>query len=325
MVSSGAGRSVVHATFRELPRYLQPGDVLVVNRSATRNAALDAVRADGTLLELHLSTHLPADLWAVELRRPSGAATKPFLEARAGEVLALPRGARVTLHAPYRGDRTSDTGEPGSVRLWVASLHLGRDVDDYLWDHGFPIRYGYVRRRWPASYYQTLFADTMGSAEMPSAGRAFTPRVVAGLERRGVSIARLLLHTGVASLESHEPPYEEWYDVPLETARLVNAARAEGRRIVAVGTTAVRALESVADEEGVVHPGRGWTDLIVTPERGLRVVNALLTGLHEPRSTHLQMLEALAGREHLARAYAQALEHGYLWHEFGDLHLILRR
>jgi S-adenosylmethionine:tRNA ribosyltransferase-isomerase len=140
---------------------------------------------------------------------------------------------------------------------------------------------------------------------------------------RGVQVAPLLLHTGVASLESHEPPYAEFYRVPAATARAVNGARAAGRRVVAVGTTAVRALETVTEQSGVAHPGEGWTDLVITPERGLRAVDGLLTGLHEPRATHLAMLAALCGAGHLRRTYGEALRHGYLWHEFGDLHLIL--
>jgi S-adenosylmethionine:tRNA ribosyltransferase-isomerase len=163
----------------------------------------------------------------------------------------------------------------------------------------------------------------MGSAEMPSAGRAFTPELIARLVARGVQFAPLILHTGVASLEDHEPPYEEYYRVPLETARLVNAARAAHRRVIAVGTTSVRALESVTDEAGTAHPGEGWTRLVITPERGVRAVDALLTGLHEPRASHLAMLEALAGLGHLQLSYGEALRQGYLWHEFGDLHLIL--
>ena len=158
---------------------------------------------------------------------------------------------------------------------------------------------------------------------MPSAGRAFTPELITQLTARGVQFAPLILHTGVASPEAHEPPYAEYYRVPAETARSINGAREADRRIVAVGTTCVRALETVTDRDGVTHPGEGWTNIVVTPERGIRSVNALLTGLHEPHATHLAMLEALAGRKHLQVAYAEALRERYLWHEFGDLHLIL--
>ncbi len=313
IVSYGVDGRVVHARFRALGDFLEPGDVLAVNTSGTMKAALKARREDGTPLELRLSTHLPAGLWSLELRRPAGSGAEPFREARAGETLRLPDEAAAVLHAPH--------GE--SSRLWVATLRLPVPLAEYLDQHGAPVRYGYVEREWPIDYYQTVYATEPGSAEMPSAGRAFTPELITGLVARGVQFAPLVLHTGVASPEEHEPPYEEIYRVPAATARAINAARAAGRRVVAVGTTAVRALETVTDEGGVTHPGGGWTDLVVTPERGVRAVDGLLTGLHEPRSSHLAMLEAMTDRRHLEDAYAQALDRDYLWHEFGDLHLIL--
>jgi S-adenosylmethionine:tRNA ribosyltransferase-isomerase len=193
----------------------------------------------------------------------------------------------------------------------------------YLTQHGKPIRYAYVPVDWPISMYQTVYATELGSAEMPSAGRAFTPEIITRLVAGGVTVAPLVLHTGVASLEDHEPPYEEFYRVPLETARAVNQARLDRRRVIAVGTTCVRALETITDASGITHPGEGWTKLIVTPQRGVRAVDGILTGWHEPKATHLAMLEAIAGRAHLELAYRAALEHRYLWHEFGDLHLIL--
>jgi S-adenosylmethionine:tRNA ribosyltransferase-isomerase len=316
MVSQIACDCVSHVRFRDLPRFLGAGDLLVINTSGTLNAALDATRADGTALELHLSTHLPADLWLVEVRQPDGVATAPFREARSGETLALPGGASVTLHAPYGGLLPA--------RLWVATLQLPGELGAYLDQHGFPIRYGYVRERWPREFYQTVYATEAGSAEMPSAGRAFTPELITRLVATGVQIMPLLLHTGVASLEDHEPPYEEFYRVPLATARAINAARSAGGRVIAVGTTVVRAIETVTDEAGQVHPGEGWTRLVIAPERGgLRAIDGLLTGLHEPRASHLAMLETLAGRQHLRVTYRAALRERYLWHEFGDLHLIL--
>jgi S-adenosylmethionine:tRNA ribosyltransferase-isomerase len=318
MVSCASDDRVVHSRFRDLEDFLEAGDVLVINTSGTMNAALEAEREDGTLLELHLSTRLPADLWIVELRRPTGTATELFRCAEAGETVRLPEGATATLHTPYA------SGPTGSgVRLWISTLEMPSPLDEYLDRHGFPIRYGYVRESWPVSYYQTVYATETGSAEMPSAGRAFTPELITRLISRGVQFAPLTLHTGVASLEDDEPPYEEFYRVPPDTARLVNTARAAGRRVVAVGTTAVRALETVTDDAGATHPGEGWTRLVVTPERPVRSVSAMLTGLHEPRSSHLAMLEALAGREHLRVTYGEALRGDYLWHEFGDLHLIL--
>jgi S-adenosylmethionine:tRNA ribosyltransferase-isomerase len=322
MVSHHRDDRVLHATFHDLPQFLEAGDALVINTSGTLNAALSVRRGDGTALEMHLSTHLPAGLWVVELRLPDpdSGSSRPMFGGLPGETLTLPGGASATLHAPYHAAVVAVHRSP---RLWIATLRLPCPVQEYLDVYGFPIRYDYVRQVWPSSYYQTVYATELGSAEMPSAGRAFTPELLTQLVSRGVLVVPLVLHTGVSSLEDHEPPYEEYYRVPATTARVVNGVRAAGGRVVAVGTTAVRALETVADERGTVHPGEGWTDLVISPRRGLRAVDALLTGLHEPRSSHLAMLEALAGREHLVKTYAAALQEGYLWHEFGDLHLIL--
>ncbi|MCG3210374.1 MAG: S-adenosylmethionine:tRNA ribosyltransferase-isomerase [Anaerolineae bacterium] len=323
MVSYRADDRVEHTRFTNLPDFLEAGDLLVINTSATLKAALPARRSDGTPLALHLSTRLPAELWLAEVRQPDGVASQPFFSAQAGEMLSLPGGAAVTLLTPYLPALRRQPDAP--VRLWVTRLTLpdGWTLPRYLETHGQPIRYSYVRQPWPIEYYQTVFATEPGSAEMPSAGRAFTPELVTRLVAQGIEFAPLLLHTGVASLEKHEPPYEEYYRVPAETARRVNAALAGGRRVIAVGTTVVRALETVTDAAGVVHPGQGWTELVITPQRGLRAVNGMLTGLHEPQATHLAMLQALAGCEHLHHTYAEALRQRYLWHEFGDLHLLL--
>jgi len=330
MVSYLDDDSVVHSRFGDFPEFLRAGDTLVVNTSGTMNAALPAERTDGTSLTVHLSTHLPADLWVVELRSASG--DEPVLDGKPGEALALPDGAGLVLQTAYLSEKR-ERGEE-SNRLWISTLNLPVNLNDYLERNGSPIRYGYVRENWPASYYQTVYATEVGSAEMPSAGRAFTPELITRLVANGVSVVPLILHTGVASLEDDEPPYEEFYRVPPETAAAINAARTAGRRVIAIGTTVVRALETVTDRDGTTHPGEGWTDVFITPERGIRSVDAMLTGLHEPRSTHLSMLEALvgsvseyplatSGTEHLEFAYSEALKRGYLWHEFGDLHLIL--
>jgi S-adenosylmethionine:tRNA ribosyltransferase-isomerase len=330
MVSYLDDDRVVHSRFGDLPEFLRAGDTLVVNTSGTRNAALPAERSDGTPLTVHLSTHLPADLWVVELRSSSG--DEPMLDGKAGEVLSLPAGASMVLHTPYLSERRQHDEE--SNRLWISTLNLTVNLNDYLDRNGSPIRYRYVSERWPAVYYQTVYATEVGSAEMPSAGRAFTPELITRLVANGVRVVPLILHTGVASLEDDEPPYEEFYRVPPETAAAINAARTAGSKVVAVGTTVVRALETVTEREGMTHPGEGWTDVFITPERGIRSIDAMLTGLHEPRSTHLSMLEALvgsvpeyplatSGTEHLEAAYSEALKRGYLWHEFGDLHLIL--
>jgi S-adenosylmethionine:tRNA ribosyltransferase-isomerase len=313
LVSAGCDEPV-HARFHDLARFLLPGDLVVVNTSGTRAAAIDAVTPDGDHLVVHVSTELPAGLWLVEARTPlASGSTAPFDGDLAGATLTLTGGARAHLHARYTG----------STRLWVATLDGATPVAPYLERHGRAIRYSYVGRDWPLSAYQTVYATDAGSAEMPSAGRPFTPEVITSLVAHGVGVTPLLLHTGVSSLEGHELPYPEHYRVPAETAERVNATHAAGHRVVAVGTTVVRALETVTDEGGRAHPGDGWTEVVITPERGVRAVDGLITGWHEPQASHLLMLEAVAGRCALERAYGAALAAGYHWHEFGDSHLLL--
>jgi len=311
MVAYRADQRLVHATFSDLPRFLDAGDLVVVNTSGTLAAAIDAEAPDaGDALSVHLSTRLPADLWVVELRQ----ADKPFMDGRPGMVLGLPGDGVVEVLAPYGRS---------SGRLWVASLRLPSPLLTYLAVYGRPIRYGYVQGDWPISMYQNVYATDPGSAEMPSAGRPFTAEVVTRLVAKGVGVAPLVLHTGVSSLESHEAPYAELFRVSAHTARAVNETRREGGRVVAIGTTVVRAIETVADERGRVHPADGWTETVVTPARGVRAVDGLLTGWHEPEASHLDMLDAVAGRELVERSYRAALAEGYLWHEFGDVHLVL--
>jgi S-adenosylmethionine:tRNA ribosyltransferase-isomerase len=300
------GRPLVHDMFRGLPAHLRAGDLLVVNTSATLPAALPAGEVD-----VHLSTPVPGDdeRWVVELRR-CGARHR----GRAGQILELPGGGCAELLAPYLS--------PG--RLWIAALDLPLPLQDYLAEHGRPIAYAHLAEPRPLEDLQTVFANEPGSAEMPSAGRPFSQRVLDDLFARGVQVAPLTLHTGVSSLELGERPYPERYRVPALTASRVNAHRAAGGRVIAVGTTVVRALETVATPGGDVAPGAGWTSVVVTPERGVRAVDGLLTGWHEPDASHLLMLEAVGGRELIERSYAAALGAGYRWHEFGDTHLILR-
>ena len=324
LVSNVDSGVIEHARFSDLPRWFAPGDLLVINTSGTMNAALHATTPGGEPFELHVSTRLPGGFSTVELRVPGASASLPCHQARAGTTLRLPGGGQATLLAPYPLVTSLDAAS----RLWMAALIVPDGVPAYLARYGFPIRYGYVKQPWPPPMYQTVFANEMGSAEMPSAGRPFTPELVTRLVSSGIQIAPVLLHTGVASLEDHEPPYEEFYRVSPETAERVNAARRGGHRIIAVGTTVVRALETVTDERSTTAAGEGWTSLVITDDRPLRIVNALITGLHEPHATHLTMLgrlvEAAGGDiSDLEHAYREARELGYLWHEFGDSHLII--
>jgi S-adenosylmethionine:tRNA ribosyltransferase-isomerase len=313
LVTERASGRILDLRARDLPAALAPGDLLVVNTSATVPAALRARRGDGTVLDLHVSTPLPdSDHRLVELRRDGAS----FRGAGAGERLALPAGGVATLVAPYLS----------GGRLWVAELRLPDPLEGYLARHGAPIRYRHVPGEWPLDAYQTVYATEPGSAEMPSAGRPLSERVIAALVARGIAVAPIVLHAGVSSLEEGETPGPEWFRVPSATARLVNATHDGGGRVIAVGTTVVRALETASgavSEGGVVAAAEGWTRLVVTPERGVRVIDGLLTGWHEPESSHLELLRAVGGTELIERSYREALARGHLWHEFGDVHLIL--
>ena len=303
-----------HATFRALPDLLAPGDLLVANASATVPASLPAQSQLGDIL-LNLSTHYGNGVWLAE---PRWSRSQPGpLPLLAGDRLDV-AGVPVRLIAPY----------PGLPRLWY--IHADGDLHAAMQRAGEPIRYGYVDRAWPLEHYQTVFSRVPGSAEMPSAAYPFTPRVVDGLRASGVEIASIVLHTGVSSLEvetdvvEEHPLYPEPFAVPEATADAVNAALRDGRRVIAVGTTVVRALESAWDGDQV-RAAQGFTRLYVHPGRGVHVVDGLITGLHDPVTSHLAMLYAIAGQTRVLSAYEQAVAHGYLWHEFGDSHLILAR
>jgi S-adenosylmethionine:tRNA ribosyltransferase-isomerase len=313
LVAHRSSGEISHHTFSDLPELLDPGDVLVINVSATIPAALPARRANGTKVRVHFATrapHLDDDWRVVEIRSADG--RRPArLPAR--ERLELRGGARLELVAPYASGQ----------RLMLARFCCELLVDEYLERHGEPIRYGHVTRPLPLEAYQNVYAISPGSAEMPSAGRPFTRGLISRLIGHDVVITPITLHAGVSSPESHEPPFPEWFEVPERTARLIRGARHDGRKVIAVGTTVVRTLESAAAADDCACARSGWTGLVVTPECGVRTVDGMITGWHEPEASHLMMLEAVAGPELLARSYDAALQSGYLWHEFGDSHLIL--
>jgi S-adenosylmethionine:tRNA ribosyltransferase-isomerase len=250
MVATRSDGSIVHANFSELPRFLAEGDLVVINTSGTLAAELDGTAPDGSAVQVHLSTRLPAGLWTVEVRRGGRA----DLGASAGDVVRLPGGGRIDLLAAY-------SPGPGGlgVRLWISQVETPERLHGFLARYGRPIRYGYVQGSYPIAAYQNVYATEPGSAEMPSAGRPFTPELITRLVAQGVGVAPLLLHTGVASLEANEPPYAEYFRVSSSTAHRINDTRRTGGRVVAVGTTVVRALETVVDQHGHVHPNEGWT------------------------------------------------------------------
>jgi len=313
MVAYRSTGSLIDTCFGLFPRFLEAGDLVVVNTSATIPAAIDAISNGNTPVVIHVSTWIGGEIWVVEPRRPCGSGTVRWQGEELSRSMILGEAAEIELLEPYRG----------SERLWIARIELPEPPFTWLTTHGRPIRYGYVERPWPISYYQNVFASDPGSAEMPSAGRPFSCEVIERLSAKGVGVAPIVLHTGVASLDADEYPFPERVRVPRETAAEVNATHEAGRRVVAVGTTVVRALESAADANGHLEELDDWTSLVITPERGVRAIDGVLTGWHEPEASHLLMLEAIAGRELLESSYAAAIAERYRWHEFGDTHLVL--
>lgn len=327
MLVAAPGRPLEHRLVRHLPSVLQAGDLVVLNSSDTLPAALTGVASDGRAVEIHLSTVVPGgspaaaladtrSAWTVEFRIPDPPASRQTDEPRYGEVAQLRGGGLLRVIDSYPGGRDRS-------RLWVAEISTPVPLQRWLTEQGQPIRYSYVSSRWPLSSYRTSYADTPGSVEMPSAGRPLTARLIRRLRLRGIRIADVLLHCGVSSVEAGDPPYAEWFSVPAATVQAITETRARGSRVIGVGTTVVRALESAVDAGGAVAQAEGWTDLIVTPDRRVSTVDGLLTGWHEPQASHLMMLEAVAGQDLLCRSYAAALAEGYRWHEFGDVHLLL--
>jgi len=322
LVAAATEPAIRHLRFDQLPDLLNPGDLLVVNNSATVPGELDVLGPGNWPLVLHVATRLPDGHWVIELRSAPDAA-HPVLTARPGQRLRVAGepSLSIELIEPYAvtGQR-SPTGT--GTRLWRAEI-TGAPFAEFLAGHGRPIEYGYLSRHWPLSDYQTVFGLRPGSAEMPSAGRPFSTEVVTRLVAGGVLIAPITLHTGVSSQEAGEGPQPEWFEVPAVTARLVNDVRCAGGRVVAVGTTVTRALETAADPDGFVSESRGWTEHVVGPDRPARVVTGLISGLHNPDASHLLLVEAIAGAELSQRVYDAAVAGDYLWHEFGDACLIL--
>ena len=311
LISSERGHA--HTRFLDLADHLRPDDLLVVNDSATLPASLPASSAATGAFVVSAAVYFGAGVWLIEPR---------WSTAQPGP---LPLTAGTTIRIGDLDARLISR-YPGLDRLWFA--RVDGDLRAEMERVGSPIRYGYVSESYPLSTYQTVFAAVPGSAEMPSAAYPFTPRAVDRLRDHGVQIAALTLHTGVSSLEveseivEDHPLYPEPYHVPLTTAQTVNAAIREGRRVIAVGTTVVRALETAWNGHEVA-PGRGFTRLYVHPQRGVNVVDGLITGLHDPVTSHLAMLYTIGGQDLIRSAYAEAVREGYLWHEFGDSHLIL--
>lgn len=315
LVTRGNG-SVEHTVFNRLGDHLQAGDVLVVNTSATRASAFPIDLPRGSSGMVHFGTPVSHGDWLVEIREIVGDKTVRWKEGSEGMEFDLPGGARLKLKGKYYENRDL-------LHLWKAELSIKEHPGSYMAGYGRPIKYDKLNEPYPLGYYQTLFSFHPGSSEMPSAGRGFTQNQVDKLMQKGIVFVPVLLHTGVSSLEENEPPYPEYMEISPLSALIINNANQLGRKVIAVGTTAVRAVESAANREGEVFPYRGNTGLFITDYYRMKSIGGLLTGFHEPRASHLNILQSLAGFNHIEKAYSTAIEHNYYWHQFGDLHLIL--
>jgi len=315
LVTTKAG-TIEHTTFNQLPSFLQKGDVLVVNTSATIAAALPVSLPGGRQGKLHISTKLNDRKWLIEIREITGNKTIRWHEGEEEMVFQLPLAAHVTLkHRFYKNEQW--------LNLWVAEFNTYQPMQAWLAENARPIQYEKLDRQYPLSYYQTFFSFHPGSSEMPSAGRGFTSELIERLLKKGVILAPIILHTGVSSLEENETPYPEYMEIDPVTSSLINTAKRQDRRVIAVGTTCIRAIETAVNYEGIVIPYRGNTELFIDESYTMKAVDGLLTGFHEPRASHLNMLQSVGGFEHIDRAYHEAIKAGYYWHQFGDLHLIL--
>ena len=303
----------IHTQFEMLGDFLRPGDLLVVNNSRTLPALLPAHDEHGEAVEVRLAQRRNEDLWDALVLQGRTHVGRPGMRLNFGQGLTAQVLERNT-ELPF---------------LW--QVHFDRccaELLDLIYRIGFPIHYNYVTDGLTLDMYQTVYAAEPGSVEMASAGRPLTWEMLLDLERNGINLAAITLHTGLSStrddaIDATHPRYEEEYNLPTDTAQAIRACHAAGGRVIAVGTTVVRTLESVATEDGHVTAGHGWTRLHIDIDHKLRVVDALLTGMHEPRSSHLDLLSAFVDPERLMVAYREAIQKGYLWHEFGDMNLII--
>jgi S-adenosylmethionine:tRNA ribosyltransferase-isomerase len=310
---------LMHTRFDRIAEFLAPGDLLVFNSSRTLPATLaGSVRNSKLAVEVRLAELLPDDTWLALLVRS--------LQNKAENVFA--KG----LILDFEQDLSCEVLDQDQriPRLWrIRFSKSGTEFLDLIYRIGQPVRYRYLSAPWRLSYYQTVYALQPGASEMPSAGRAFTWRLLLGLRHHGVGSTSITLHTGLSSyldseLDRQHLASEEEYWVSEEAAAKIRRARDSGRRIVAVGTTVVRALESAAMESGGdVRACHQYTQLRIAADYRLQVVNGLLTGLHEPEASHLDLLAAFVPPDKIYAAYNEAIERHYLWHEFGDLNLIL--
>ncbi|WP_256358475.1 S-adenosylmethionine:tRNA ribosyltransferase-isomerase [Bacillus sp. sid0103] len=310
MVLDRVTGDINHDHFFDLAKYLEPGDLLIANNSRTIPAVLHAnwIRNSeliGPNVEVRLARRCGEDLWKALI---VAAPVKP------GDMLEFSADLSAMVIA-----------EKGNSPLKIIEFtKKGMELFNSIYTLGEPIRYEYIDQPWGLDYYQTIFASHPGSVEMPSAGRAFSWELIFKLKRLNIQLDFIQLHTGLSYLlddSYHQTPEEniEEYQISERTMERILQTKAAGNRVIAVGTTVVRALESAA-RNGILS---GTTNLYIDSNFPIKIADGIITGLHEPQASHLDMLSAFVSEQHLLQAYNHAIEAGYLWHEFGDMNLIL--
>ncbi|SEM88634.1 S-adenosylmethionine:tRNA ribosyltransferase-isomerase [Lihuaxuella thermophila] len=314
MISDRRTGESQHTKFYCLPQYLRPGDVIALNVSRTLPAVLKASWRRGERwvdpsVEIRLASRIDEQSWEALVVGEG---------VKAGDIFQFSPSLFAVV--------TVVRAENPLVRLRF-SLQ-GAELLEQFYKFGEPIRYEYIDQPWDLDYYQTVYASVPGSVEIPSAGRAFSWELLIQLRKKGVQVVSLTLHTGLSDLLDDRYRLEpekncEYYSIPEQTARVINEAKKSGGRVIAVGTTVVRALESAALSGGVCVAKEGRTCLRIHEQTPLQVVDGLMTGFHEPEASHLDLLSAFVPPPILSGMYDEAVRERYLWHEFGDIHLIL--
>ncbi|WP_349408278.1 S-adenosylmethionine:tRNA ribosyltransferase-isomerase [Pseudalkalibacillus sp. SCS-8] len=305
-----------HDRFNNIDEHFKPGDLLILNISRTLPASFKVnIRRGNQIIasevEVRLGQRKSNSVWKVLFIH--------FTVQKGDEIIF----SRI-LKAVVRSKNKS------TPLVTICFSLRGKELYNQLYLLGEPIRYEYIQHDWPLTAYQTVYGTVPGSVEMVSAGRAFSWELLLRLKKRGVGLATITLHTGLSYYGNdqwHVGPADslEEYEVPANTIEAIKETKLRGGKVIAVGTTVVRAVESAVDTQGVPVEKKGWTNLHIDETFSLNVVNGLLTGFHEPKASHLDMLSAFIKPHLLKAAYQKAIDHKYLWHEFGDINLILER
>jgi len=302
-----------HRIFKDMIDYIEPGDCLVINDTKVIPARLIGMKDDtGAKIEVLLLKRRENDIWE--------ALVKPGKKAKPG--------TRVVFGEGLLTGEVISIAEEGNRLIWFRYEGIFEEVLDQLGEMPLP---PYITHQlMDKSRYQTVYAEHSGSAAAPTAGLHFTPELLKQIEAKGAAIARLTLHVGLGTfrpvkaeniLEHHM--HSEFYRIEEDAAAKINQAKQDGHRVIAVGTTSCRTIESAADENGRVKAASGWTDIFIYPGYQFRVLNALITNFHLPESTLLMLVSALAGRENILQAYEEAINERYRFFSFGDAMLII--